>query len=154
MSCSRPEASKSPDKGTAAAPAAAESGNLNACAILSKADIAQITGMKVEEVKDRMSSPMTSQCTFIAADATAVDVMIKRSPVNYDVAAEMNGMKKAMPGIPQRELAGIGDKAYYMGGQLNVYRGGDYVLISMLGFPPGEKTDTAAALARKVLSQI
>jgi REP-associated tyrosine transposase len=35
------------------------------------------------------------------------------------------------------------------------FRGGDYVLISMHGFPPGEKTDAAAAaLARKVLSQI
>jgi len=60
-----------------------------------------------------------------------------------------------MPGIAQREVAGIGDKAYYMGGQLNVFRGRHYVLISMPGFPPGEKTDAAAAaVAQKVLSQI
>jgi hypothetical protein len=122
---------------------------------LNKATITEITGMQVDEVKEGMSSLTMARCTFTAADATTVDVMIKRSPVKYDVASEMEGMKKGMPGIPQREVAGIGDKAYYMGGQLNVFRGGEYVLISMLGFPPGEKTDAAAAaLARKVLSQI
>jgi hypothetical protein len=155
VSCSRQEAPKSADEAATAAPAAAASGKLNACAMLSKATITEITGLTVEEVKDGTSSPFMSRCTYSAADATTVDVMIKRSAVKYDVASAMEGMKKTMPGIPQREVAGIGDKAYYIGGQLNVFRGGDYVLISMLGFPPGEKTDAAAAaLARKVLSQI
>jgi hypothetical protein len=153
--CGRQE---SPPPAAAAAspaqPAAAPSG-LNACALITKDDVAALAGMTAHEVKPGISSAMTSQCTFVAEDDSTVDIIIKKSPAKYDVASEMVGMKKAMPGVPVREAAGIGERAFFMGGQLNVYRADTYVLISMLGFPVDPKTDEAARkLAEKVLAQI
>jgi hypothetical protein len=155
VACTRQEDQKSGVGSAAPQRAATEPVAIKACALITKADVAELAGITAKEVKEGMSSPMVSQCTFTAEDVTTVDVMIKRSPVRYDVDSEMAGMKKGMPGVPFREAAGIGDRAFYMGGQLNVYRGDLYVLISMLGFPPGPKTDEAAQkLAQKVLSQL
>jgi hypothetical protein len=147
--CSRPQPARE-----AAAPAA-EPAALNACALVTKADVAAAAGLAAKEVKQGISTAMTTQCTFVAEDGTTLDVLIKRSPVKYDVEEQVAGMKKAMPGLPMRDAPGIGDRAFYMGGQLSVFRGDLYVLVSMLGFPPGPRTDAAAArLARKVLSQV
>ena len=149
--CSR----KGAPQPTAASDSTAAAAGLNACTLVTAADVAEMAGMTAKEVKPGISSAMTSQCTFVAEDATTVDVMIKKSPVNYDVESEIAGMKKAMPGVPVREAAGIGERAFFIGGQLSVYRGSDYVLISMLGFPSDAKTDEAARkLAGKALSRL
>jgi hypothetical protein len=154
--CSREGAQKSAAQTTSPAESGTPASNkISECSFIGRDDIARAVGNPVTDVEEGMKSAMTSQCTFVTGTVEWVDVIINRSPVNYDVAAEIAAMKKAMPGVPFREVTGIGDQAFLMGGQLSVYRGDLYVLVSMLGFEPDPKATAAAEkIAAMVLSRL
>jgi hypothetical protein len=147
---------KTPEPAAAASPAQSSPvAGPNACALVTKADIAAIAGMTAKQVKQGANDATTSECSFVAEDDMPLDVLIKKVPADFNVNSAINDVKKMLPGVPVREISGLGDVAFFTGNMLHVYRGRSYVLISMLGFPVDPKTDEAARkLASKVLSQI
>jgi hypothetical protein len=132
---------------------------VTACAAVSKADVEQALGRSVSDGKEQTDAT-ESTCDYTGVYGQ-VTVTIQRLPARPDIAAEIDSLKRSIPGSAVRDAEGLGSRAFFLdiagaGTQLHVIRGEkDYLLISVLGFGEAAQVSAAAErIARKALDRM
>jgi hypothetical protein len=138
-------------KATAAPNAAAsttptpKSNQLDACALLPKAEVEKILGQTItaadtgRAMAGTETTAATSQCSYKTAAAQTVELFVRRSPVADNMPEAIQRVRDTMKEITQKEAVdvnGIGEAAFWTASrQLHVFTGGNlYFYVSMMNF--------------------
>jgi len=150
----------------------ATAGKLDACTLITKADVAAIMGQPYQDGQHGLENDgsggtaVFSECRFaLAADPfTKVSVFVRRSPVNDNTPSAIEQDRQSMRenfNATLRDVAGVGDVAFWAvypsGRQLHVFKGGNLYLFVTLSstFPDNDATIAKAkALAQKTLDRL
>jgi hypothetical protein len=139
----------------------------NVCSLVAKADVSAAYGGDVADGTQGERSPGTpdgTTCHFKVAGAaragkpmTGIDVpevIVSLRPGMYNSTADQ---QKLFPGDQVKPVAGIGEEAWSMGGDLNVKHGTDSLSVTNVGFTGYDIAELAAdaiALARIVYPRL
>lgn len=125
---------------------------LDACAIISAAQVDEILGEAPGDPIVGMNQPgddrlaQVSQCTWPAQDSERVlSVLIRRTPTDQNTPAAIEQVRETLrtAGLTLEDADGPGDVTFWTGTELHVFRGQrEYVIVGLTGFD-----DRAAALA-------
>ncbi len=142
----------------AAAPAAVpvSTPGLDPCALLTGADVQEVVGTAAENGKPNTTNPTV--CDYAVGGTGILNVVWKKaSPAEAEPA--MAGLKERK--IPISERPGLGDRSFFASPgygmtQLNSYKGGDYVIITMMIQGAGEarQKELAGKLMEKALAKV
>ena len=139
---------------------------LDACALLSKAEVEQTLKQSVTSVDPERASEgsadtaASSQCSYKTVASQTVELFARRSPVADNSAEAIQRVRDTMKEITQKEPAevkGLGDTAFWTAGrQLHVFAGGNlYFYVSMMNFKDeADARAKAAELARLALAKL
>jgi hypothetical protein len=114
----------------------------DACALVSKAEIEQILGLKLNSTptNPRMQKPgLLSTCYYTGPGGGQVTILIRRNLTKFVPGQERPADEKF------REVKGLGAAAFFtdtppIGTSLNVFRGDyDYILVSGMGLGEPQK---------------
>ncbi len=148
--------------------AAGSSGTIfNVCSLVTKADVAAAYGGDVSDGTQGEQSPGTpdgTTCHFKVAGAAKAgkpmagvdnpEVIVSLRPGMYNSTADQ---QKLFPGDQVKPIAGIGEEAWSMGGDLNVKHGTDSLSVTNVGFTAYDAAELAAdaiALAKIVYPRL
>ena len=138
----------------AARPTAAEA-PAEACALVSKAEVAQIVGAAVDDPESRpgaSSADVTfTQCTWASGfKSIGLGVRISKKGDSEPAYARQTMIDS---GMKVEDVPGLGDTAFWTGMQLQAYRGKTHqVVVTVMGFDKAK--ERAVELARKALSKL
>jgi hypothetical protein len=143
-----------PAQADSAAPAAKAGENLAACSLLAPADVQAVIGVAV---RDSLALQMTqgqgggslSQCNYASADNPAVvSVMLNHSPGGQFGAVARDGARGTLTesGVAVEDVAGLGEMAFWGGGQLHVFVNATWYVVVSAG-----DRQQAEALAQRAL---
>ena len=150
----------------AAAGKSPKSNRLDACALLSKADVEKIIGQPVNSADLSRATEGTSataafsQCSYQTSSGQTVELFARRSPVADNTPESIARLRETMKDVTGKELvevAGVGETAFWTANkQLHVFTGGNvYVYVTMMGLKDDAAAKTAAIeLARRALSNL
>jgi hypothetical protein len=149
---------------SASATKSPKANQLDACALLSKAEVEKILAQSVTSADSGRvmagteTTAATSQCAYKTGPAQTVELFVRRSPVADNTPEAIQRVRDTMKEITEKtplEVAGIGDAAFWTAShQLHVFAQGNlYFYVSMMNFKD-EATAKARAieLARQALS--
>ena len=131
---------------------------LSACALVTKAEIAEVIGTAIGDGMPRKDRTM-DVCAFTTPKGDKVSIFVTRSPAKRDLSKALDEAREAMPTATVREVPGLGDKALLVDlptrdTLLSVYRAGDTLVVSVLEAGDGAKADAAAEkIARKAFKR-
>ena len=83
---------------------------LSACALVTKAEIAEVIGTAIGDGKPMKDRTMDI-CAFTTPKGDKVGIFVTRSPAKRDLSKALDQARKAMPIATVREVPGLGDKA-------------------------------------------
>jgi hypothetical protein len=141
-----------------------KSNKLDACALLSKANVEKVLGQAIESVNASRVSEGTdataaaSQCSYKIAAAQTVEFFARRSPIADNTPEAIGRVRDTLKDITQKEpvdVAGLGDTAFWTASrQLHVFAQGNlYFYVSMMNFKDeADAKAKATELARQALS--
>lgn len=131
---------------------------LTACAIVTRADVEQAIGRRVNDGNEEKEGP-ASTCDY-AAKGGLVSISIQRLAAKPNLEAEIAALRKGMPGSTVRDAAGF-PGAFYLdlpgaGTQLHILNGDrDHLMVSILGFGEAPQVSSAAArIARAAIKRL
>jgi hypothetical protein len=121
------------------------SNKLDACALLSKAEVEKILAQTITSadsgrvVEGTETLASTSQCAYKTAPAQSVEFFVRRSPVADNTPEAIQRVRDTMKDITQKEpidVAGVGETAFWTASkQLHVFAQGNlYFYVSMMNF--------------------
>jgi len=129
---------------------------IDACSLLTKAQIQAAVGQKVSDGKpnDKANPAVGAPCQYVIGDYGAFSILVKAvgpGETADKMMAEMNKMKIAVSDAP-----GIGDRSFFSSPgygmlQINTFKGSRYLLITML--VPGATEATQKAAAEKLMRE-
>ncbi|MEP9358202.1 hypothetical protein [Sphingomonas sp. KR3-1] len=132
----------------------------NACAILPKEKVAQVTGLAVTDAALSRVNPATagtasfSQCTYSLAGGGSIDFFARQSPIDDNTPDAIQRTRQSVGANPV-DVPGLGTAAFSVEAmhQLHVFIGGDKYIYFMSMHPPAGKPIGAVeqALARAVI---
>jgi hypothetical protein len=161
-----------PGSNTTATGGDATAGKLDACTLMTKADVAAIMGQPYQDGVPGLQNDGSggtaafSECRFaqVSDQLTEVRVFVRRSPVDDNTPAAIDQDRQSMRenfNATVRDVSGIGDVAFWAvypsGKQLHVFKGGNLYLFVTLSstLPDNDATIAKAkALAQKTLDQL
>jgi hypothetical protein len=122
---------------------------LSACALVTKAEIAEVMGTAFGDGMPKKDSKMDT-CAFTTRKGDEVKIFVARSPVKRDLSKALDQARRAMQFATVREVPGLGDKALLVdqrtgGTLLSVYRAGDTLVVSVWKVGGGAKASAAMA---------
>jgi hypothetical protein len=141
-----------------ARPAAAKQHNaLDACALLSQAEIEQAVGVATSSGEHRLTIESASGCRFTMSGGGLITVVV-RHPAQPDW---ISGQITRMASYPQRfhEVNGLGDRSFLFdmtgrGAALCIFHADHYIQVSAIGVAqPSKLLPALIALGEKVLSR-
>jgi hypothetical protein len=141
-------------KAAARAMATAAPGALDASQVLTKADAEAVLGKEVGDPTVSNTAGVVSTCNYMAKDLTGLHLLI-RAAASPDAARvifeEARKQAEAMSRVEPEPVSGLGDAAYWAGGdlnQLNVVKGRYWMIFSApMADHPLELTKQAAERA-------
>jgi hypothetical protein len=134
--------------------AAAPGKGADACTLVSKAEIEDAIGLKLQDGKKdpKMQNPgVLSSCDYSTQSGGQVSILIRQNPTKYAPGTEKAEFEKQ--GMKLKYATGLGTTAFFidmfgMGTSLGVFRGDyDYVQLSAMG-TGGAEAARSAALAK------
>ncbi|HSL70220.1 MAG TPA: hypothetical protein VK864_08245 [Longimicrobiales bacterium] len=142
------------------APSPAAAANRNACSLLTPAEVEAVIG---SAVRDSLALQMAqgsgtgalSQCNYAtASDPAVVSVMLNSSPEGNFTAVAQDGVRGSLKesGVTVEEVAGLGEVAFWAGGQLHVFVNRNWYFIVSSYADQGRQH--AEALARRALPRL
>jgi hypothetical protein len=151
------------EPGTGAPPAADATtpGPLDACAVVTRDQVAEVLGTTPGDAIVGMTEPgdqtlaQVSQCTWPAQDSDrTLSILIRRAPTDQNTPAAIEQVRETLrsAGLTLRDTDGPGDVSFWTGSELHVFRGQrEYVIIQLGGF---EDPQAALAGARRAAEHI
>ena len=148
----------------------AQTSILDACVLLTLADVSPLLGAEAKQTINSPSKPpngklaQTSGCRYEAA-SKAIHLFARRSPVNDNtpgaIEATRQSVKEVSQGVDPVPVAGVGDTAFWApygsdGYWLHAFKGGNlYVYLKMEGFADSAGAlDQARPLVQTTLSRL
>lgn len=129
------------------------------CALLTQSEIQETLGSPVKANKPKVNQTVVADCSYTVGDYGTFNLLLKplsASETPDRIYAEFK--KRKLNGA---ELPGVGDRSFYINPgygmtQLFTFKGGRYILITMLVPGATEKVQNAAAekLMRKLLPRL
>jgi cytoskeletal protein RodZ len=130
---------------SAAATKSPKTNKLDACALISKAEVEKTLKETITSAdsgrltEGTETTAATSQCSYKTGAAQTVDLFVRRSPVADNTPEAIQRVRDTMKEITQKtplEVAGIGDAAFWTASrQLHVFAQGNlYFYVSMMNF--------------------
>jgi hypothetical protein len=140
---------------------AAPSAPLSACTLLTVEEASAIIGEAVDEPHESGSGGAVSNCNWTAHSASGqgLGLLVRQAYSDHEAArvyTEAIAQSKSLSNVEPQEVVGIGDKAYWAGGnlnQLNVFKG-RYWLIIMAMVQEKEPQTVAKQVAEKALERL
>ncbi|MDF1496955.1 MAG: hypothetical protein P1P90_02750 [Patescibacteria group bacterium] len=128
---------------------------LNACNLLTKTIAADYLGT-VDEPTLRDTAGVVSTCSYSNPDTfDAITLLVRRSQGDAEAAtvnANAKAESKNLSGVDAEDVSGLGDGAYWAGGnlnQLNVFRGEDWLILT--AFKDDFSKEKAIELMQRIL---
>jgi hypothetical protein len=125
---------------------------LDACALLTRDEVADVLGATPGDAIVGMNEPgdeqlaQVSQCTWPAQGAErTLSLLVRRAPTDQNTPAAIDQVRETLrsAGLTLEDADGPGDVTFWTGTELHVFRGQrEYVTVGLTGFD-----DRAAALA-------
>ena len=139
------------------------SGKLDACGLLTKADAESLMGGSVKEpttTRNEMSGIIVSQCRYSdAAGDKQVGLLARQAPTATEakqVFGSARNASKDLAGTDPQTVSGLGDDAYWTGGnlsQLNVLKDNFWLIITARQ-GKGDRLAASKDVANKILSHM
>jgi hypothetical protein len=140
----------------AAAPAVQAQKKLDACTLVTKADVQEAVGGTVADPQPNKTNPAV--CDF--KTGTGNVSFMTQAAGGSDAADKLVGELKKRK-IPVAEVKGIGDRSFFVSHgygmtQLNTYKGPHYIILTMMLPGAGEEKQKAASekLMKKALAKL
>jgi hypothetical protein len=127
----------------------------NACKLLTKEMAESVIG-KITTDPQVTKDTSLSNCMYLSDSMSAVGLMIQPSGGSSTLAQQSFDASKGISGVDPVRVDGLGDGAYWAGGtlsQMNFFKGGDWVILSVMG-AKGDAKQMATDLAKKVLANM
>jgi hypothetical protein len=131
---------------------------LSACALVTKAEVAEAIGMPVVTRTPTQEHNMDI-CAYTTANGDKIGIYATRKPGKRNLSNAVAEARKAMPNTAIKEVPGLGEKALLVeqltgGTLLSVYRAADTLVVSVPELGDRAKTDAAAEkIARKAFKR-
>jgi hypothetical protein len=132
-------------------------GNVDPCALLTKAEIQEAVGKPVQEGKlNTKANPAVGQpCEYVVDSYGAFSVLVRTAGPGETAEKIMSEMKKR--NMKCADAPGIGDRSFYVFPgygmlQLNSFKGSNYVIMTLL--IPGETEDAQKIPAEKLMKKL
>lgn len=129
---------------------------IDPCSLLTKAEILEILGKPVQDGKPNTTANAVvgQPCQYVVGDYGAFSILIKPAGPGETADAVAAGLAKSK--IKTEAAPGIGDKSFYSFPgygmlQLNTFKGGQYLIITLL--IPGLTEDAEKAPAEKLMKK-
>ena len=129
------------------------------CALLVKAEIADVLGVKVSDAKLNSINAAGPQCEFKLGDYGVLNVFVRHGNPNDKPDVMIAELQKRK--ITTAELTGVGDRSFYASPgygmvQLNTFKGTAYLLITALvpGAPEAKVKAGIEKLMAKALTRL
>jgi hypothetical protein len=135
-------------------PAAARS--LGACSLLTAEEVKAILGEEAKPTENGAASTVSS-CNWLTPTGTGLGIMLRQaSSAGEAEAVYKNALSQSqsVSGVAPQDVSGFGDRAYWAGGklnQLNVFKGNNWVIISVFFLGPGKEPLAVAKSAAERL---
>ncbi len=155
--CSTSEQTKVPSNGPSAK---ASSSKLDACSLLTKSDAESLTGESAGPPSTSQVGDTVSRCGYVSASGSKhVSLLARRASSTGEaiqIFKKAQAESKGLSGSDPREIAGLGDAAYWAGGnlkQLNVTKGDVWLIVSA-NVGGGDPLTASEAAAKKILARM
>jgi hypothetical protein len=134
---------------------------LSACSLLTIEEAAAIIGEPIEEPNESNSGSTVSNCNWSARSLSGrgLGILIRRAYSDAEAArvyTEARDQSKSLSNVDPQTVSGLGDNAYWAGGnlnQLNVFKG-RYWLIIMAMAGQEDALRIAQQVAEKALERL
>lgn len=153
------DAAATPDSARAAQAAAASAAPVpprNVCGLITAQELQAAASLQGQGQPSRSGS--ADVCTWMAGDAAAI-VQVHGSAVEFDTARTAF---QELYGVQAQDVAGIGDRAFYIEGRtssiptgtLTLQRGPTPMTVQILGGPDSSRRQRVEALAKLALGKL
>lgn len=133
---------------------------ISACSLLTQDEAEEILGEPVEKPTDSALGGKVSNCSWMTPSFDRVGILVRRSATAEEaktVCEQARRQSKSLSGVDPEDVAGLGESAYWAGGninQLNVFRGNYWLIITASKGEVGENLPLAKAVAEKALARL
>lgn len=152
------------DKEQPANSATRSKGKFNACALLTKEDVesflAEPVGTPATTQTEAVGNTVT-QCRYSTPSGNKRVGLLLRQASNVDEAAKIfkqaRDTAKELSGADPQVIAGLGDSAYWTGGnlkQLNVLKGDAWLIITANAGNGTDPLEASESVSRKILARM
>ncbi len=132
---------------------------VSACSLLTQEEVAAILNESVEKPTDSATGPV-SNCNWMTPSLHMVGILVRRAASREEaetVRERAHQQSKTLSGVEPKDVAGLGDSAYWAGGninQLNVFKGNYWLIITASKGKTIENLGLAKAVAEKALARL
>jgi len=142
-------------KPQAAQPAAPAQETVDVAALFPKADAEAVLGKPVNEPSVKDTGGGSANLSYITSDFSGIGLFV-RPHTSVQTFDESQAKSKSLSGVDPVTIAGLGEKAYWVGGkanQLNLLKNGHWLIITI---PMGDEKslDVAKKAAEKILPRV
>ncbi len=133
---------------------------VSACSLLTQEEAAAILGEPVEKPTDSAVGGTVTNCNWMTPSFHMVGILVRlaSSPAEAEtVRQEALRQSKSLSGVDPEDVAGLGENAYWAGGninQLNVFKGNYWLIITASKGKATENLTLAKAVAEKALPRL
>jgi hypothetical protein len=158
------QTSNASDTKPAANPGKRSDGKVEACALLTKEDAESFLGEPVGTPATTHTEAIgntVTQCRYIATSGNKRVSLLLRQAATADEAAKIfrqaSDTSKELSGADPQVIGGLGDSAYWTGGnlkQLNVLKGDAWLIITASPRSETDPLEASKTIARKILGRM
>jgi hypothetical protein len=135
----------------AATSAAAETGQIDPCALLAQADIEKIVGVQLREPVRSIAEDGAATCQYLGTETNSISVGIVLYEGNQEIASVQKIISEAQP----TPVSGLGDQALMIRNGLIVRSGNLYVSVAVaIANQPDKSMEIARTLAEQVVLRL
>jgi hypothetical protein len=133
---------------------------VSACTLLTQEEAAAILGESVEKPTNSAMGGTVSNCNWMTPSLHMVGILVRLAATPEEaetVRNEARRQSKSLSGVDTEDVAGLGENAYWAGGnvnQLNVFKGNYWVIITASKGKSSDNLALAKAVAEKALTRL
>jgi hypothetical protein len=112
-------------------------GGISAVSLLTEAEVAELLGEPVQEVKESVSGTV-SNCTWTTDSFKSIGVLVRTGGSGGEsrtIFEQALNSSKSISGVEPETVEGVGEMAYWAGGglgQMNVLKGKSWVIVTVM----------------------
>jgi len=133
---------------------------VSACTLLTQEEAAAILGEPVEKPTNSNTGGTVSNCNWMTSSFHMVGILVRLASSREEaetVRQQAHQQSKSLSGVDPQDITGIGENAYWAGGninQLNVFKGNYWLIITASKGNTSENLALAKAVAEKALPRL